>query len=142
MYRYTSDAKNLASDLSTRAFVWNTRANATWKFSPVTDLQVFANYRAPTKTEGGRQQAFVFSNVALRQKLWGDKGSLTLRVSDPFNLTTWGFRTADGRVIESTERRFGIRGVFLTFSRNFGQQIKLRPRQQEPDAAPPTPGGP
>ena len=141
-YRYTSDAKNLATDLSTSAFVWNARTNATWKFSAVTDLQAFANYRAPTRTEGGRQQAFVFSNVALRQKLWGDKGSVTLRVSDPFNLTSFGFRTQDGRVIESTERRFGIRGVFLTFSRNFGQGIKLRPRQDQPDAQPQAPGGP
>jgi hypothetical protein len=99
-------------------------------------------YRAPTKTEGGRQDAFVFSNVALRQKLWGDKGSVTLRVSDPFNLTSFGFRTADGRVIESTERRFGIRGVYLTFSRNFGQALKLRPREQTPDAQPQAPGGP
>jgi outer membrane receptor protein involved in Fe transport len=141
-YRYTSDAGNLPGNLSTRTFIWNARTNATWKFSPVTDLQLFAMYRAPTKTEGGRQDAFVFSNVALRQKLWGDKGSVTLRVSDPFNLTSFGFRTADGRVIESTERRFGIRGVYLTFSRNFGQAIKLRPRDPAPDAQPQTPGGP
>jgi hypothetical protein len=45
-------------------------------------------------------------------------------------------------VIESTERRFGIRGVFLTFSRNFGQGIKLRPRQDQADAQPQAPGGP
>ena len=140
--RYTSDAGNLPGNLSTHAFVWSTRANATWKFSPVTDLQMFASYRAPTKTEGGRQDAFVFTNIALRQKLWGDKGSVAIRVSDPFNLTSFGFRTQDGRVIESTQRRFGIRGVFISVSRNFGQQIKLRPRQQEPDAQPPTPGGP
>jgi hypothetical protein len=27
------------------------------------------------------------------------------------------------------ERRFGMRGLFVTVSRNFGQQLKLRPRQ-------------
>jgi outer membrane receptor protein involved in Fe transport len=130
-FHYTSDANNLPGDLSTRAFSWSARTNATWRLTPTLDGQLFANYRAPTATEGGSQTAFVMTNFALRQKLWGDKGSLTLRVSDPFSLTKFGFRTADGRVIELTERRFGMRGVFLTVSRNFGEQLKLRPRQQE-----------
>jgi hypothetical protein len=105
-------------------------------------MQMFANYRAPTKTEGGSQRAFVFSNVALRCKMWGDNGSITLRVADPFNLMAFGFETHDPRVIESTERRFGVRGLFLTVSRNFGQALKLRPRTQEPDqqTGPPSAG--
>ena len=87
--------------------------------------------------------AFVFMNFGLRHKRWGEQGSRSLRVAHPFNLMKFGFRSADGRVIESSERRFGQRGVFLTVSRNFGQQLKLRPRQQEaePQAAP-TPGAP
>ena len=142
-YHYSSDAANLAGNLSTNAIVWSARANATWKFSPVTDLQMFANYRAPYATEGGSQTAFVFSNVAVRRKLWGDQGSVSVRVADPFNLMSYGFRTADGRVIEASERHFGVRGVFISVSRNFGQQLKLKPRQQdaEPQAAP-GPGGP
>jgi ferric enterobactin receptor len=142
-HHYSSDAANLAGNLSTNAFVWSARANTTWKFSPVTDLQVFANYRAPFATEGGSQTAFVFSNVALRRKLWGDQGSVAVRVADPFNLMSYGFRTADGRVIELSERHFGVRGVFISVSRNFGQQLKLKPKQQEADAQPaPGPGGP
>src|SRR3954464_5233407 len=82
IYHYSSDASNLAGDLSTQSVVWNIRANGTLKFSPVTDLQAFANYRAPTATEGGSRSAFVYMNFALRRKLWGDKGSVTLRLSD------------------------------------------------------------
>lgn len=142
-YHYSSDAGNLSGNLSTKTFVWSTRANVSWKVTSVTDLQMFAMYRAPMKTEGGEQLAMTFTNIALRQKLWGDKGSITLRVADPFNLTRFGYRTTNGPVLESTERRFGMRGVFLSFSRNFGQQIKLRPRPQDP-ATPqsPDPGGP
>jgi hypothetical protein len=139
-YRYTSDAANLAGDLSTRAVVWSARLNGTWKLSTVTDLQGFVNYRAPYATEGGSQTAFVFMNLAVRRKLWGDQGSLTLRVADPFNVMSYGFRTRDARVDELTERHFGVRGLFITVSRNFGQQLKLRPRQQEPEA--PTASGP
>jgi outer membrane cobalamin receptor len=130
---YTSDAGNLAGNLSTRAMIWSTRANATWKLSPRTDVQGFANYRGPFAVEGGTQSAFVFTNLALRHKLWGDQGSLALRLSDPFNLMSFGIRTADGRVIESSVRRFGARGLYVTLSRNFGQQLKLRPKQQDPE---------
>lgn len=138
-YRYSSDA----GALSTTSFAWNARTNATWKLSPITDLQMFANYRAPMKTEGGSQQAMVMSNIAVRRKLWGDNGSLTLRVADPFNVMSFGFQTRDARVIESTERRFGIRGIYLSVSRNFGSQLKLRPRNTEGDQAPQgPPGGP
>jgi ferric enterobactin receptor len=143
VYHYSSDASNLAGNLSTHSVVWSTRANVTLKFSPVTDLQAFANYRAPSATEGGSQSAFVYMNFALRRKLWSDKGSVTLRVADPFNLMTWGFRTADGRVIEFNQQHFGQRGLFLSISRTFGQELKLRPQHQdaEPQGAP-QPGPP
>ena len=143
-WRYSSDASNLAGNLSAKAAVWSARSNLTLKLSPKLDLQAFANYRGPYATEGGSQTAFVFMNVGLRDKIWGDQGSITVRVADPFNLMKWGFRTANGQVIELTERRFGQRALFITVTRNFGQQLKLRPRQQDdqPQSAPQGPGGP
>jgi outer membrane receptor protein involved in Fe transport len=144
-YRYQSDATNLAAslgNLSTHATVWSTRANVTWKFSRVLDGQLFSNYRAPFATEGGQQKAFVFLNVALRRKLWGDQGSLTLRVADPFNMMTFGSLTTNARVVQLSERRFGMRGVFVSFSRNFGQQLKLRPKTQDPEQQGPQAGVP
>lgn len=143
VYRYTSDASNLTGNLSARGIVWSARTNATWKFSPVTDVQLFANYRAAAATEGGSQNASVFMNFAVRRKLWGEQGNVSLRISDPLNLMTYGYRTSNGRVIELSERHFGQRGLYLTVSRNFGQQLKLRPKQQDPDAqSAPVPGVP
>ena len=143
-YRYSSDASNLAGDLSTKATVWSLRANVTWKATPITDVQAFANYRAPFATEGGTQSAMAMMQFALRYKVWGDNGNVSLRVSDPFNTMHFGFRTANGQVIEDTVRRFGMRGVFLTVTRNFGQQLKLRPKAMEPDqsSGPPAAGPP
>jgi outer membrane receptor protein involved in Fe transport len=136
VYHYASDATNLTStlgNLSTQAVVWSTRANATWKLSPVMDAQFFANYRAPFTTESGSQTAFVSMNLALRRKLWNDRGSLTVRVADPFNMMSFGSRTESARVVQLTERSFGGRGVFISFSRNFGQDLKLRPKPQDTD---------
>ncbi len=128
-YRYSSDATNLAGDLSTRALVWSARANGTWRVSKQVDAQLFANYRAPMATEGGRQRAFMMLNLALRRKLWNDKGNVTLRVMDPFSQFQFGSVTTNPRVIQSTVRHFTMRGIYIGFSRNFGQELKLRPKQ-------------
>jgi hypothetical protein len=45
---------------------------------------------------------------------------------------------------QSSVQNFGQRGVFISFSRNFGQDLKLRPLQPEdqPQSTPqPPPGG-
>jgi outer membrane receptor protein involved in Fe transport len=134
LYRYKSDASNLSGNLSARAVVWSARTNATWTFSKRADAQAFAFYRAPFATEGGSQIASVSMNLGARYKVWGDQGNISLRVSDPFKMQKFGYRTANGTVIESAERFFGTRAVFITVSRNFGKALKLQPKQQDPDA--------
>lgn len=142
VYRYVSNAANLAQDLSTHGTTWSARASVVWKFSPTVNGQLFTSYYAAVPTEGGSQGSVVTMNCALRRNLWGEKGSLTVRIADPFNMLVYGYRTAGDRVIESTERRYGTRGVFISISRSMGEQLKLRPRQQEPAPQMGPPGTP
>jgi ferric enterobactin receptor len=142
LYHYKSDASNLSGNLSARAMVWSARTNATWKFGTVADAQAFVYYRAPYATEGGSQIAAVSMNVGARYKVWGEQGNVALRISDPFKLQKFGYRTANGSVVEYSERFFGSRAVYLTVTRNFGTALKLQPKQQDPDAAAPSPPGP
>jgi len=142
-YHYKSDASNLSGNLSTNTSVWMLRGNGTWKFTPKLNASFFANYRPGVKTEGGSQLAMASMSFASMYKLWGDQGGITLRVNDPFKLQKFGYRTANGSVIEYNQRFLGTRAVYLMISRNFGKAIKLQPKQQDPDGAqPPTPGGP
>jgi ferric enterobactin receptor len=142
-YHYTSDASNLSGNLSAHALVWSARTNATWRVSTLGDVQAFVYYRAPYATEGGSQIASVSMNLGARYKVWGDQGNISLRVSDPFKLQKFGYRTANGTVVETSERFFGSRAVFLTITRNFGKALKLQAKQLDPDAsavtAPPGP---
>lgn len=138
---YKSDASNLNGNLSAQDIIWSMRANGTWKFSDVFDMQVFANYRAPFKTEGGSQLANANVQGSARYKIWGDKGNISLRFADPFKLQRYGYRTANGSVLEYSKRYNGSRAVYLTVTRNFGQALKLRPKN-DPDpqpTGPPTP---
>ncbi len=140
-YHYSSDATNLATNLSTNTFSWSLRANGTYKLSSIVDAQMFSFYRAPTKTEGGSQLASVNLNAGIRYKVWGDQGNISLRINDPFKMQKFGYRTANGSVVEYSERFFGSRALFLTVSRNFGQALRLRPKSEseEGPSAPPTP---
>ena len=139
-FHYESEADTL----STTAFGWNARTNLSWKVSKVLDFQMMANYRASQKVEGGTLLPFLMTNFSLRQKLWGDQGSVTLRLGDPFGLAKFATRVKNDVVIEETQRRFGMRGVFVSFQRNFGQAIRLRPPVADPNSAPQggLPGGP
>jgi hypothetical protein len=138
--RYKSDASNLSRNISAQDILWSARLNGTWKFSTLFDLQVNSYYRAPFKTEGGSQLASAAMSWALRYKVWGEKGNVLLRFNDPFKIQKYGYRTANGTVIETSERYGGSRAIYLTVSRNFGQALKLRPKSDpEIPQGPPTP---
>ncbi|HVX38429.1 MAG TPA: outer membrane beta-barrel protein, partial [Gemmatimonadaceae bacterium] len=132
---------NLAGNLSTHAIVWSARANVTYKITKTLNAQAFDNYRSAYATEGGRQNAFTMLNIAIQKQLWGNKGSVTLRIMDPFNQFNFGSVTTNPQVIQEMNRHFAFRGVGITFSRNFGQALKLRPKTvNDPTAQ--TPGQP
>jgi outer membrane receptor protein involved in Fe transport len=125
------NASNLETDLSNSAFGWSARANATYKLTNALDAQAFVMYRAPMRIEQGTMSRWTMANVALKQKVRGDKASVTLRVADPFGTMGWGVKASDGRVLQVTQRNFGARGAFLTFNYTFGKQPKMRARPQE-----------
>jgi ferric enterobactin receptor len=141
--RYSSDARNLtitSTNLSTQAISWSARANGTWKFNNKWDAQLFSNYRAPTKTEGGSSLAFVNMSFGGRYKVWGDQGNVSVRVNDPFGMSKFGYRTSNGQIVEYSRRYFQARAVFVSITRNFGQALQLKAKSQSEDqAAPPPP---
>ena len=130
-YQQVTDGSNLMTDVSNRAFGWSARSNATLKVTPSLDLQGMVMYRAPMTSEQGRMSAMTMTNFALRQKLLGDAASVTLRVMDPFGTMGMGFVTGDGTFYQTSQRRFGARGLFLSFNYTFGQQPKIEQRRSD-----------
>jgi hypothetical protein len=98
-------------------------------------------YRAPMNFERGRFSSWKMASVTLKQKLWEDRASLSLRFADPFD--TMGFRVEVGgdNVLQVTERDFDARAIHLTFQYNFGRAPKVRQPRPEP-AQEPTGGFP
>jgi len=140
MFQQVTDGSNLSTDVSNKAFGWNARANASVKLSPTLDLQGFLMYRAPMNVELGRVRSQMVTNIALRQKVFGDQGSVTFRVMDPLNTMRMGLVTDDGRFYQTSQRQFGARGAFVTFNWNFGQQPRTdRKRGEDENGAPEEP---
>lgn len=137
LFQYSNDASNLADNFSVHTVVWSVRGNMTWRFSPLLDAQVFANFRPAFEREGGWASSQTFMNASARYKLWGDHGSVTVRVSDPFRLQRFGYRTISDSVIEDSERYFGARAIYVTISRTFGKALKLRDKEPEAVQTPP-----
>lgn len=137
LFQQVTDGSNLTTDASNKAFGWNARANATMKVSPTVDLQGFLMYRAPMNVEFGRMRSMLVTNIALRQKVIGDQGSITFRLMDPFNMMRMGFVTDDGRFYQTSLRQFGARGAFVSFNWNFGQQPRVDRQRGEGDNSAP-----
>ena len=134
--RYASDASNVAGEFSARGLIVNSRGNLSWKFTGSTDAQLAWIWRAPFVIEGGKRGTVAYTALAVRHKLWGEQGGITLRVVDPLNILSYDYHMVSDGMAELSRRQYGQRGLFLTVSRNFGQQLKLRPRQAEPEAPP------
>ncbi|HJR54492.1 MAG TPA: TonB-dependent receptor [Gemmatimonadota bacterium] len=120
------------ASLASNAVTWSTRLNATAELTPSLSLQGMMMYRAPMEFETGKFSSFKMTSLTLRQKLAGDRASLSLRVVDPFD--TMGFRVeaADDNIRQITERNFDARSVHLTFQYTFGKPPRVR--QPRPDA--------
>ena len=123
-FHQSSDAGNVAPDLSVSTFGWRTRANGAYRVSPTVDVQALFTYQAAMTVEQGTNASRTQFSLAARQKLMGDQLSLTLRVIDPFNTSNERGTTVDPRFIQVSNRSRAIRGLLLSASWTFGKPDK------------------
>ncbi len=142
-FRQVTSAGSTGDNLDSDGIGWSARVSGNVQLTPRLDLQGFLMYRAPMDVEQGRMGSFTMSTLALRQKVMGDKGSLSLRVVDPLNRMGFTMQTVDPLYFQLNERRFGARAAYLTFSYNFGQKPRLRnsPPAEAPEVQSPNPMG-
>jgi ferric enterobactin receptor len=135
IFKMVTDGGSQTS-LSSDAVTWSMRVNGTAQLTPTLTGQASYFYRAPMNIERGRFASMQMSTLSLRQKVYGDRGAVSLRAQDPFNTMRFKIKAGNDDITQLTERRFGVRGVFLTFQFNYGQTPKLRqPKQeQQPDS--------
>ena len=131
IFKLVTEGGSATSIAGTDAVTWMMRFNGTAELTQTLSLQGFYMYRAPMKVEGGRFSKMQFTNFTLRKKLDGDKASVSLRVQDPFRTNSFRVQAGTSTLTQITERNPGVRGAFLTFQYNYGQQPRVRQPQQD-----------
>jgi len=88
------------------------------QFSPTKTLavQLSGDYRAPLVVPQGRLLAVYGVDVALRQRLFGDRAALTLRVSDVFNTRRQYTQLAADGLATDLQTKYETRVGYLGFS--------------------------
>ena len=124
-----------ASVVGSSAIGWMGRLNVTSEVTKSTTVQAAYNYRGAMKIERGEMGAQQMLNLALRQKIQGDRGAVTLRVSDPFEMLRFHVQAGDAKVVQVTERNPESRMVFVGYSFTYGRPPRVR------QVAPETTGG-
>ncbi|MBW3572766.1 MAG: TonB-dependent receptor [Gemmatimonadetes bacterium] len=133
VFKMVTEGTSGEASLGTDAVTWSARFNGTFNVTPRTSFTAMYFYRAPMQIEGGKFDAMGFANLALRQKLYGERMNVTLRLSDPFNTQRFRVRAGDDNLIQLTERAFTSRAVHLALQYNFGRPPRVRqPRQDQP----------
>ena len=131
IFKLVTEGGSATSIAGTDAVTWMMRFNGTAELTQTLSLQAFYMYRAPMKVEGGRFSKMQFTNFTLRRKLDGEKASVSLRVQDPFRTNHFRVQAGTSTLTQITERNPGVRGAFLTFQYNYGQQPRVRQPQQD-----------
>ncbi|HEX2190169.1 MAG TPA: TonB-dependent receptor [Longimicrobiaceae bacterium] len=131
VYKMVTEGGSAESAVSSDAVTWSGRVNGTLNVSKQTALQASYFYRAPMAIEGGRFASMAMTNLSVRHRLPGDKATVSLRVSDPFDTMRFRVEAGDDNLTQVTERKFNSRAVHLTFQYNFGKAPKIRQRPQE-----------
>ena len=127
-----------ASALASNGVTWAARINGTTQLRDDLSLQAMYFYRAPMQQEGYKFAGMQFANVVLRKKINGEKSSLSLRLTDPFNSQLFRVKVSNDDLVQFTERRFGARAMYLQYQMSFGQAPRVRQPTVQPPPEPQT----
>ena len=119
------------SALSNNGVTWMARLNTTFALLPTTSVIVNYMYRAGMNMPKSHFSGMQMTNIAVRQKLRGDKAVAIVRFADPFNTMRFKVDVNSDNVEQFTTRHFNSRAAFISLQYNFGKPPKLRQRKQD-----------
>lgn len=129
-YQYNFDATNLDAVSKKEAVIWSGRGSVSATLTEGLDLQVTYFYRAPMQIMGGEIGSFKSGDLALVQKLFDNKATVGLRLTDPLKQMGFDMDHTYSGFYENMNRAWNTRTLSLTFSYAFGTPDRNRPRNE------------
>lgn len=129
VFRNEIDASNIEEDLNSSAYSVSGRIFTTFKLPYNFDLQLSYFYRAPMKVTQGTMKDMQNATIAASKKILKDKGVITVRLSDPFDIQRFGFEFESPQYYQDFTRRRQVRTLNVAFTYRFGE---LKDRDARP----------
>jgi ferric enterobactin receptor len=124
-------SSNTGTEADNSSYVGTARLNTTITPVKKLDLQITANYRSANVTNQGRVEPFYFVEMALRKEVLKDRGSVTFRVSDVFNIQKFLVYAYGPAFDADLTFKRETRVAWLGFNYRFGQQEQKRRRNEQ-----------
>jgi hypothetical protein len=122
------NAQHLAYDVGTLTDVqsdantnWNLNASITTRLTPALAIQTMGRYSPGSLRPYGRTLAMKEVNLALTQRVFGNRGTINLNIVDPFNLSQSTITNQNANYVQTSRTNNRVRRATLAFSYNFGQ---------------------
>jgi len=129
-FYFDVDGSNVGEfDFSNSGFGWTSKLMSSVDLWKGGSMQLSARYTSARNVAGGKMKGYVFSDVAFKQKVLNKKGTISLRVNDPFNLFRFEIETADDTFYQDLLRSRESQIVYLGFSFNIGN-LKFSPKNK------------
>ena len=128
----TSITAATGTELSRRNLTGTARLQSTFNPTPKLDVQLTGTYRAAVITPQGKLAPQGGVDVALRQRLFRDRGALTLRVSDVFNTQRQRIVAYGPGFDASYYNKYETRVGYLGFSWYFGSNKPPKKIESQP----------
>jgi ferric enterobactin receptor len=130
------DGSNIAAGLQRSTVLWSAGGNLALKATQTLTAQLSGTRYSAQPTLQGSFAGYGFSSLALRQQVWGTKGSISLTVADPLKLSasdqsSWSHPTFTQTSRSNYTSRFATLGLTYNFGKAPQQQSR---RSTEPDA--------
>lgn len=120
-----TEAPNLGQELSSDFVGYFARLGINLALPYKIDMQIMSNYRGPRESPTGRMREMFFMDIGAKKDILKNKGSVTLRVSDPFNTGKFRYENfGPGFKINGSFDR-NMQAVYLGFTyriNNFKQE--------------------
>jgi outer membrane receptor protein involved in Fe transport len=135
LWRESRDGTNIAEGLERSAVLWSVGGNLGLKITSTLTAQAFATQFPPQSILQGRATGYTFSSLALRQQIWGTKGSISLNVQDPLNLSNFNSSSSHATYTQTSRSSFQSRLATLGLTYNFGRPPQQQSRRSGQDEA-------
>jgi hypothetical protein len=129
------DGTNISAAYWRAALMWSMGGNLGLKVLPSLTAQTFANYFPTQSILQGRASGYTHTSLALRQQLWGTKGTVSLNISDPLNLYRFDSSTRDATYVQTSRSSYRSRVFTLGFTYNFGKPPQQQSRRMAGEEA-------